>query len=149
MRWRDNMQTCKVNWRKRKLFGMESLSSWRSKKNRLRKTMKMHSSNSSKQLTNFKSHKTRANPNMSIIIVSLCSKLNKNSRKNLKIKVNLVVTIKTNYHPPFEDLKKKTRPLLKDWNLEIITCRVLVLVQKRNWKESQMNEIHSKKTLKF
>ena len=48
MRWKDNMPTFKVSWKRKKHFGKANLNSLKSKRIKLKKTMKMLSNNSSK-----------------------------------------------------------------------------------------------------
>lgn len=65
MIWKDNMLIYRVSLKKRKLFGRANLSSLKSKKSRLRRTMKMLLSNSRQLSTSFKSLRTKTSRSMS------------------------------------------------------------------------------------
>ena len=82
MKWKDNMPTFKVSWKKKKHFGKANLNSLKSKRIKLKKTMKMLSNNSSKQLTNSKDPRTRVRPSMSTTTTLSSPNLSPNSRKN-------------------------------------------------------------------
>ena len=90
MRWRDSMLICRVNLKRRKHCGKESLTFWRNKKTKPRKTMKMPLSSSSKQWINFRSLRMKISRNMSTTMGRWCTSWSRSSRRNWESRMNLI-----------------------------------------------------------
>lgn len=116
MKLKDNMQTFKVNLKRKKHFGKVSLNSQRDKKIKPKKTMKMLLSNSNKQLINSKKLIWMEKLNTNIIKVWLCSSLKINSRKKSKSKQIKKFKIKCNFKVQSKDQKRTIKILMKDQN---------------------------------